>query len=77
MCPPLSGQHWPPASTQTPTFKQIPACRHACPLQLPYASVLVVAQAHSLLTQAFDSVDVVVKVGGHSRVEQGSAAVVS
>ena len=46
-------------------------------LQLPYESILVVAQAHSLLTQAFDAVDVVVKAGGHSSVEQGSSAAVS
>ncbi|PSC67536.1 ABC transporter (ISS) [Micractinium conductrix] len=45
--------------------------------QLPYESILVVAQAHSLLTQAFDAVDVVVKAGGHSSVEQGSSAAVS
>ncbi|KAL4857804.1 hypothetical protein ACK3TF_002216 [Chlorella vulgaris] len=42
--------------------------------QLPYSSILVVAQAHSLLTRAFDATDVVVKSGGHSRVEQGSSA---
>lgn len=33
---------------------------------LPYSTVLVVAQAHSLATQAFDAVDVVVKRGGGS-----------
>jgi hypothetical protein len=37
----------------------------------------VVAQAHSLLTQAFDATDVVVKSGGCSIVEQGSAAAVA
>ena len=47
------------------------------PPQLPYSSILVVAQAHSLQTQVFDATDVVVKEGGHSRVEQGSAAAVS
>lgn len=46
-------------------------------LQLPYDSVLVVAQAHSLLTQAVDATDVVVKAGGRSIVEQGSTTAVS
>ncbi|PRW45242.1 ABC transporter (ISS) isoform C [Chlorella sorokiniana] len=45
--------------------------------QLPYSSVLVVAQAHSLQTQVFDATDVVVKSGGHSTVEQGSSAAIS
>lgn len=39
---------------------------------------MVVAQAHSLLTQAFDATDVVVKgAGGQSWVEAGSSAAVS
>lgn len=36
---------------------------------LPHDSVLVVAQAQSYATQAFDVVDTVVKSGGSSRVE--------
>lgn len=40
--------------------------------QLPYASVLVVAQAHSFMTQAFDAVDVVVKDAGTSTVSIGA-----
>jgi hypothetical protein len=36
---------------------------------LPQASVLVVGQAHSFVTEAFDTVDVVVKRGGCSSVE--------
>lgn len=54
-----------------------PSLPSATPPQLPYSSILVVAQAHSLQTQAFDATDVVVKAGGHSRVEQGSAAAVA
>lgn len=57
-------------------FRLTQSCLVCCPhvLQLPYSSILVVAQAHSLLTRAFDATDVVVKSGGHSRVEQGSSA---
>jgi hypothetical protein len=36
---------------------------------LPQASVLVVGQAHSFVTEAFDTVDVVVKRGGCSSIE--------
>ena len=39
---------------------------------LPYSSVLVVAQAHSLTEQACDAVDVVVKRGGTSAVRASS-----
>ena len=63
-----------PAPTQLQPSLSHPPCN---PPQLPYSSILVVAQAHSLQTQVFDATDVVVKEGGHSRVEQGSAAAVS
>ncbi|GAB4817224.1 hypothetical protein N2152v2_004270 [Parachlorella kessleri] len=39
--------------------------------QLPYSSVLVVAQAHSFLTQALDAMDIIVKKDGVSMLEIG------
>ena len=47
-------------------------CRRVAALlkALPYESVLLVGQAHSFVTQAFDETDVVVKRDGASTIEE-------
>ena len=62
----------------SPSLTASPSHTSTRPPQLPgYSSVLVVAQAHSLLTRVFDATDVVVKQGGSSMVEQRSGASIS
>ena len=56
--------------TRSHTHPTHPPTPHA---QLPYSTALVVSQAHGFATQAFDSVDVVVKAAGAgSRVERAA-----